>query len=285
MSNNVTDESIFLLLELYFPAFSRKYFLKEATPFEKAQWLYMLVYQSRFELASHFLFGPYSNYMKSGEEFIQGLSSGQGGVCLERVLALKFLLEFFDVGKCSFAMGGSLPGTHEPIDITSVEINLQDPEKKQISQYAHHAAIILQIYDKEWLLDPNGGRLGMIFLNPSLTKQILSNDTEEKLGVAASFGQMFYHRVPDYLFDLLVNYRRGTALETLDLICLVGLLVGPNYDIFIIPKPEIENRIPMLYARRVQTHCWQVRGNVLEETENQGLTFDKKPGEDLFIEK
>lgn len=272
------------LLKLYFPDFSSVNFCK-VSKLEQAQWLYKLVYQARFEFVSHFLFGPYSNYIKNGEEFLEGLFYGQGGVCLERVMALRLLMESFDIGECRYVMGGSLPGVNQPIDVEAVRNNLLDKENQSISPYAHHAALVVEIMGGEWLMDPNGGRLGEVFLNPSLTQRVLTEDVENKLGVLASFGQMFYTRAPEELFWLTVARRRGTLPEQLDLICLIGLLVGPNYDVFLIPKNELRTRIMRLYPHRVQTMCWEIKGNLLEGLSQHGLCIEKAPGEDLFLQK
>ncbi|MCH9609309.1 MAG: hypothetical protein S4CHLAM45_07810 [Chlamydiales bacterium] len=280
-----SSEKVFRLLKLYFPEFSVPHFCKSASRLEQAQWLYQLVYQARFEFVSHFLFGPFTNYIKSGEEFLEGLFVGQGGVCLERVMALRFLIELFDIGECSYVLGGSLPGTNQPIDIEAVKASLLDPQKVSLSPYAHHAALVVKIDNKEWLLDANAGRLGQIFLNPSLTEQILTEDVERKLGVHASFGQMFYTRAPEELFHLTVAYRRGTDLEAFNLLCLLGILVGPNYDVFIIPKEEVNHRVPKLYPHRVQTMCWQIEGNLLEGLSRHQLIFANTPGKDHFFEK
>lgn len=280
-----SKETVYSLLEHYFPSFSKKSF-NHATAIEKAQLLYLLVYQSRFELVSHFLFGPFSNYMKTGEEFIHGLQFGQGGVCLERVMGLKYLLELFEIGQCTYVMGGSLPGTNQPIDVEAVRVSILSPDKKQLSPYAHHAAILLNIDKEEWLLDANGGRFGQVFINPFLTKYLLSNEPEQKFGIMASFGQMFYHRVPCDLFDSLVAYRRGNELEALDLICKIGVLVGSNFDVFIIPKDNLSNVLSSLYPHRSQTMCWQIGSDdLLSELKKYNLVFDSVGDNDLFKER
>lgn len=251
----------------------------------RAQWLYELVYAARFELVSHFIFGPFSSYMKGGEEFLEGLAQGMGGVCLERVMGLELLLRSFEIGECSYAMGGSLPGARNPIDAEEVRGSLATPDRMKHSKHAHHAAVIVRMQGEEWLLDPNAGRFGKIFLSPSVTRAMLEAAPERKFGMEASFGQMFYHRVPADLFEAMIAANRADAMNALGLICLVGLIVGPDFDLFLIPEAEFDRRLPKLYPRRVQTMIHRVEGRIPAILKRFGLAYAPWPGRDPFRAK
>lgn len=250
---------------------------------ERAQWLYELVFAARFELVSHFLFGPFSAYMKSGEEFLEGMARGMGGVCLERVMGLQLLFAAFEIGDCAYAMGGSLPGVHRPLDVDEVRRSLATPDRMSHSKHAHHAALIVTMNGEEWLLDPNAGRFGKIFLPPSLTRAMLETDPDRKFGMQASFGQMFYHRVPADLFEAMVAANRADCRNALGLICLVGLIVGKHFDLFLIPESDLEQRLTKLYPRRVQTMIHRVEGSIPNVLKRFGLKYERWPGRDALL--
>lgn len=281
---SVRRQALALLARLFPKAFPASRFSRLPLAL-RAQWLYELISAARFELVSHFLFGPFSHFMKSGEEFLDGLEVGMGGVCLERVMGLSLLLSAFEIGECSYVMGGSLPGVHLPLDVDEVSGSLATPDRMRHSKYAHHAAVVVTMNGEEWLLDPNAGRLGKIFLNPSLTRTMLEADPDRKFGMQASFGHMFYHRVPRELFEAMVAANRADRMNALGLICLVGLIVGPQFDLFLIPESDLDRRLPGLYPRRVQTMIHRVEGSIPKLLAKRGLVYAPWPGRDLFWQR
>ena len=199
---------------------------------EIAKRIYSAVFHADFEFYSHFVGRFDCQYQKPPELFLEGLLEGFGGHCMEKNLALKYLLleAGFDDVDCVF--GGSIRGSHRPFDSRKAdEVGIGS----WISGYALpqilHCSILLRVMGKEYIFDPNNGRMGPVITTPEETEQLLRD--EDKSYYEMYNGKMYYQRVPHRYHEQILQVNQGDDIFGLLMVEGLGVMARANFDIIV----------------------------------------------------
>lgn len=199
---------------------------------EIAKRLYSAIFHADFEFYSHFIGRFDCQYQKSPELVLEGLSEGFGGHCIEKNLALRYLLREsgFDDVDCIF--GGSIRGSNRPFKSNKAdEVGIGS----WISGYALpqllHCAILLRVNDNEYIFDPNNGRMGPIITSAKETIQLLRD--EDKANYEMYNGKMYYQRVPQRYHEQVLYANKGDDVFGLLMAERLGVMARDNFDIIV----------------------------------------------------
>jgi hypothetical protein len=199
---------------------------------EAAKRLYSAVFHPDFEFYSHFIGRFDCQYQKSPEQVLEGMLEGFGGHCIEKNLTLKYLFQEagFDNVDCVF--GGSIRGSSRPFDPRRAE---ETGIGSWVSGFALpqilHCAILLRVNDKEYIFDPNNGRMGPIITGAEETVQLLRD--EDKAYYQMYHGKMYYQRIPQRYHERIHKANKGDDIFGLHMAERLGLMARANFDIIV----------------------------------------------------
>jgi len=144
---------------------------------ETAKRLYSAVFHADFEFYSHFIGRFDCQYQKSPELVLEGMLEGFGGHCIEKNLTLKYLFQEagFDDVDCVF--GGSIRGSNRPFDSRKADkIGIGSWVSGFALPQTLHCSILLRVNEREYIFDPNNGRMGPIITSAEESLQLLRDE-------------------------------------------------------------------------------------------------------------
>jgi hypothetical protein len=198
----------------------------------EAKRIYSVVFHADFEFYSHFVGRFDCQYQKTPEMVLECIAEGYGGHCIEKNLTLKYLLEQAGFEKVGYVFGGSVKGSHRPFDSEKAE---EVGIGSWVSGYALpqtlHCSVLLTVGGKEYIFDPNNGRMGPLITTPRETEQLLRD--EHKAHYDMYHGRMYYQRVPHSYHEQILFANRGDDLFGLRMAECLGLLAKDNFDIIV----------------------------------------------------
>lgn len=143
---------------------------------------------------------------KSGDETVRNIMEGSGGICSEKVQALKFLTDHYGL-KSEFVLAG--PDVPRPIPeprlrelLTTFDFRFA----KRHMRYWQHAALLYTIDHAAVLVDATNGNIPFLFLRDSAAHRLLGYESKPPVEVrmAVQVEEFYYHRVsqdiPENLF-------------------------------------------------------------------------------------
>ncbi len=154
------------------------------------------VWNSRFENYSRFT-GRKLVY-KSGDETIDNLLDGGGGICSEKVQALKFLTDHYGLESEYLIAGPDAEGP-VPVDKLRELLRTFDPSfAKRYMRYWQHTALLYRVDGVEVLVDSTNGNVPFLFLQGSDADRVLRCEDKRPIPVRMIEAEedFYYHRVP-----------------------------------------------------------------------------------------
>jgi hypothetical protein len=159
--------------------------------------------------------------LKTGDETVENIVSGRGGVCTEKVSALKLITDAFGIDSRPVFAG---PRTHAPLPVEELRRMLDELRTydftfaKRYLRYWDHVALEYTLSDgSSWLVDPSNGNIPFLcapsepYLAEGADKQMVPVRT---LAVEEPVG---YHRTPEALgLDFLFAWE--TSVPDMDLL-------------------------------------------------------------------
>ena len=199
---------------------------------ETAKRLYSAVFHADFEFYSHFIGRFDCQYQKSPEQVLEGMLEGFGGHCIEKNLTLKYLFQEagFDDIDCVF--GGSIRGSNRSFNSRKAdEIGIGSWVSGFALPQILHCAILLRVNGKEYIFDPNNGRMGPIITSAEETIQLLRD--EDKASYEMYNGKMYYQRIPQRYHERVLYVNKGDDIFGLLMAERLGLMARANFDIIV----------------------------------------------------
>lgn len=181
--------------------------------------LALRIWSSEFENYSRF-----SNdgvRFKTGDETVRNIAAGAGGICTEKVQALKFLTDHYQL-EAEYLLGGpNAPGPF-PADRLREMLNTFDFRfAKRHMRYWQHAALLYWVDGEPLLVDATNGNIPFLFLPGEAASRLLANDAKGNrpsvsVRMVAEVEDYHYHRVdqdiPRNLFFALEGWLDDTDL-------------------------------------------------------------------------
>ncbi len=192
------------------------------------------IWQADFENYSRFL--PPAIPLKTGDETVEHIVQGRGGVCTEKVLALKLITDGFGLESRVVFAG---PRTREPLPVAQLRRMLDELGEydftyaRRYMRYWDHVALEYRLADgSAWLVDPSNGNIP--FLCAPAGPYLDAGGARRAVPVCmlAVTEPVFYHRAPERLgLDFLFAWE--TWIADVDLLQVfdnqLGLLVGSEF--------------------------------------------------------
>jgi hypothetical protein len=190
------------------------------------------IWQADFENASRFL--PPGIKLKTGDETIANIVAGRGGVCTEKVLALKLITDAHGLESAIVFAGPTGAGGALPVAELRRMLDELDTYNfayaRRYLRYWDHVALEYRLSDgSRWLVDPSNGTMPFLCA-PSAP--YLDDGRAVPIRMLAVEEPVTYHRAPDTLgLDFLFAWE--TWVEDVDLLQVfdnhLGLLVSAAF--------------------------------------------------------
>ena len=166
------------------------------------------IWEADFENYSRFLDGPPIR-LKTGDETVENICAGRGGVCTEKVLALKFITDARGL-ESEVVFAG--PHTRAPLPVDELRAMLDQLDTydftyaRRYLRYWDHVALEYRLSDgSRWLVDPSNGNIPFLCApaGPYLTNR--RGRRVVPVTMLAVEEPVTYHRTPpslglDFLF-------------------------------------------------------------------------------------
>lgn len=143
---------------------------------------------------------------KSGDETVLNIVDGGGGICSEKVQALKFLTDHYGL-ESEYVLSG--PDTLEPVPegrLREMLTTFDFQNSKRFMRYWQHTALLYTFDGVQLLVDATNGNVPFLFVNGTEVKGILGYEAKRPIMVrmAVKDEDFYYHRVSqDVVEDML----------------------------------------------------------------------------------
>jgi hypothetical protein len=168
------------------------------------------IWESDFESYSRFT-GRKLVY-KSGNETIRNIMEGAGGICSEKVQALKFITDHFGLASEYILAGANAQGPIPEGRLRELLTTFDFTYAQRYMRYWQHTALLYTIDDSLVLVDATNGNIPFLFLRDAAAERILRNVAKPPVTVKMVEAEedFYYHRVsqdiPQNLFFALEGW-------------------------------------------------------------------------------
>ena len=196
------------------------------------------IWQADFE--SYSRFAGQKLVFKSGDETVRNIMGGGGGICSEKVQALKFLTDNLGY-ESEYLLAG--PNARRPIPEEKLRELLTTFEfeySKRYMRYWQHMALLYHLDGREILVDATNGNIPFLFLLGDEAKLLDDYPGKEPLAVRMSLHEeaFYYHRVSQDIPENLLFALEGWIPEA-DLLQVfeneLGLFISEGFFVTAIP--------------------------------------------------
>lgn len=200
-------------------------------------------------LAKRIWDAPFENYsrfsgrklmFKTGDETVRNIVDGAGGICTEKVQALKFLTDHYGF-ESEYLIGGD--GARPPVPLSRLREMLQTFDfrfTRRYMRYWQHAALIYFLDGQTLLVDASNGNIPFLFLQGREADALLRDKEKEHVRVrmVEVEEEYFYHCVPQDIPQNLFFAMEGWITDA-DLVQVfeneLGLFLSS--DFYVMPVP------------------------------------------------
>lgn len=169
--------------------------------------------------------------LKTGDETVENVIAGRGGVCTEKVLALLQVLHYHGIGGEVVFAG---PRARAPLPVDHLRRLLRDFDfryARRYMRYWDHVALAVRLDGVEMLADPSGGNIPV---RCELAAPWLDTEPQRTVTISTLVGAepVTYHRAPqDLALDFLFAWE--TWIDDVDLMQVfdnqLGLLITDHW--------------------------------------------------------
>ncbi len=179
--------------------------------------------------------------LKTGDETVENILAGRGGVCTEKVLALKFITDAFGL-ESRIVFAGPYTGAPPPLGELRTMLDELDTYDftyaRRFMRYWDHVALEYRLSDGScWLVDPSNGNIPFVcapsapYLDPGPDRRRVP------VAMLAVEEPVTYHRVPESLgLDFMFAWE--TWIGDMDLMQVfdnkLGLLVARDFYVAVV---------------------------------------------------
>jgi hypothetical protein len=196
------------------------------------------IWESKFENYSRF---TGQNLMfKTGDETVRNIAAGAGGICTEKVQALKFLTDHYGF-ESEYLIGGD--GARDPAPVSKLREILRTFDfrfVRRFMRYWQHAALLYNLDGVPVLVDATNGNIPYLFLAGDAAERLVGYEDKPSVPVRMVEAEenYYYHRVPQDLPQNLFFAMEGWLGET-DMVQVfeneLGLFLSKDYYLTPIP--------------------------------------------------
>ena len=209
---------------------------------------------------------------KTGDETVLNIIAGGGGLCSEKVQALKFITATLGY-ESEYLLGG--PNAKRPIPEDKLRELLTTYEfdfSKRYMRYWEHLALLYHLDGSDIIVDATNGNIPFIFLAGPDADKMLNRRDKVPISVRMSLNteSFYYHRVPQDIPENLLYALEGWIPEA-DLIEVfeneLGLYISERF--FVMPIVYRSRKEFLDLERRYKIACRKVGlGCAIEEEWN-----------------
>ena len=177
------------------------------------------IWNSDFE--SYSRFSDDGLRFRTGDETVRNIAAGAGGICTEKVQALKFLTDHYEL-EAEYLLGGpDAPGPFPASRLREMLNTFDFRFAKRHMRYWQHAALLYWVDGEPLLVDATNGNIPFLFLRGDAASRLLANDAEGNrpsvpVQMVVEAENYHYHRVdqdiPQNLFFALEGWLDDTDL-------------------------------------------------------------------------
>ena len=234
------------------------------------------IWESQFESYSRFT-GRKLIY-KMGDETVRNIVEGAGGICSEKVQALKLITDQYGL-QSEYLLAGAEAKSLIPEDklrelLTTFDFRFA----KRYMRFWQHTALLYTIVDSIILVDVTNGNIPFLFLEGDAARRVLGGDDKQAVPVkmAVRGEDFYYHRVSQDIVEKLYFAMEGWIPDA-DLIQVfdneLGLYI--SQDFFVTP---IVYKGGASFDRLKQEYVQVCTDAGLENTVNSEWTLDSTLG-------
>ena len=153
------------------------------------------IWESDFENYSRFT-GRKLIY-KTGDETLRNIMDGAGGICSEKVQALKFITDHYGIKSEYLIAGPDVPGPVPEAQLRELLATFDFRFSRRHMRYWQHAALLCNIDGETALVDATNGNIPFVFERNKAAERLLGYDEKPAMRVtmALSPEDFYYHRV------------------------------------------------------------------------------------------
>ncbi len=196
------------------------------------------IWESDFENYSRFTGDKLMS--KTGDETVRNIAEGAGGICAEKVQALKFLTDHYGLPS-EYLIAGD--GASQPVPVEELRQLLNTLDFRfalRFMRYWQHTALLYHICGGQLLVDATNGNIPFLFSVGQEVERLLGEQDKVSVPVRMVDSQenYYYHRTPQDIPENLFFAMEGLMLDT-DMVQVfhneLGLYLSG--DFYVMPLP------------------------------------------------
>ena len=175
------------------------------------------IWESDFESYSRFTGRKLAH--KTGDETVRNIMDGAGGICAEKVQALKFITDHYGISSEYLFAGVDARGQMPEEKLRELLDTFDFRFSKRYMRYWQHTALLYHIHGTSILVDATNGNIPLLFLTDGAAEMLLADEAKQPVRVKMvdSYEDFYYHRVsqdiPENFFFAMESW-----IEHMDLI-------------------------------------------------------------------
>ena len=194
--------------------------------------LALRIWEADFENYSRFV--DRKLVFKSGDETVLNIAEGRGGICSEKVQALKFLTDQYGL-ESEYVLSG--PATPDPVPEERLRqlLNTLDFRfSKRFMRYWQHLALLYRFDGIELLVDATNGNVPFLFAAGAEAEGVLGYESKRPVQVrmAVKEEDFYYHRISQDIVEDMIFAMEGW-IPFVDLVQVfdneLGLCITKDY--------------------------------------------------------
>ena len=240
------------------------------------------VWDSDFESYSRFS-GAKLRY-RTGDETVANIQAGRGGICSEKVQALKFLTDAYDLESEYILVGPEIPNPPPEDTLRQLLETFDFSFSRRHMRYWQHLAVLYPLDNQadQLLVDATNGNIPFLFEQGHKASQYLGYDDKRPLPVRMALIQenFYYHRASQDLVQDLY-YAMENFIPEIDLVQVFDNELGLYIDDELLVAPIVyqsESEYDALSAEYAQA-C---EAQDLPYQITPDWTLDSQLGDNLF---
>ena len=190
------------------------------------------IWESDFENYSRFI-GRKLVY-KTGDETVTNIIEGRGGICSEKVQALKFITDHYGLKSEYLVAGANARASVPESKLRELLTTFDFRFSKRYMRYWQHAALLYDIDGATVLVDATNGNIPLLFMENDDSDGILRDEGKNPVTVKMAVREedFYYHRVSQDIPEKLYFAMEGW-IPDVDLIQVfdneLGLYISPEF--------------------------------------------------------
>ena len=240
------------------------------------------IWESDFESYSRFTGGRLR--YKTGDQTVRNVIDGGGGICSEKVQALKFLTDHYGIRSEYILAGPDVPAPVPEERLRELLTTFDFRLRKRYLRYWQHTALLYTIGETSILVDATNGNIPFLFLEGGRAERVLGYEDKPPVTVRMAVYQddFYYHRVsqdiPENLFFAMESW-----IPDIDLVQVfdneLGLYISPT--LFVTP---VVYRSQAAFERQREAYVEEARAAGMSCVASAQWTLESSLGQRLLEE-